>query len=407
MPTVVLVGCLDTKGEEFAFAWDCLRANGVKVLVVDTSVLGSPAFTADISRHEVAASAGEDLAELASSGTGAKAVEAMATGAQAMVTRLFDDGHLDGAMALGGTGGTSIGARAFRNLPIGVPKGIVSTAAVTGNAPAYIGQSDLILFPAVTDVAGLNRISAHVISNAAAAIAGMVKAEKPHLETARPAIAASMFGVTTPGVTAARKHLAELGYEVIVFHMTGVGGRTLERLVREDHFAGVLDVTTHELADELAGGVFAGDPERATVAGTQGVPQVVSVGALDMVNFHTPDTVPAKYSDRQTLVHNPAVTIIRILPDEAAELGKRLARRLSTATGPTALYLPLRGMSEYGVPGGPFHDPEADAAMYSAIRTHIDPQRVELVERDLAINDPLFTVEMADHVHHYIQRQTP
>ncbi|QSB04562.1 Tm-1-like ATP-binding domain-containing protein [Natronoglycomyces albus] len=405
LPTVVLVGCLDTKGEEFAYVKDRLKSENINVLVVDTGVLGAPAFTPDIGRDQVADAAAANISELAA-GTGAVAVDTMATGATEVITKLFADGKCDGALALGGTGGTSIGARAFRALPLGVPKAIVSTAVVTGNAAAYVGQSDLVLFPAVTDIAGVNRISGPILANAAAALAGMVTATKPTLDDARPMLAASMFGVTTPGVTAARKRLDQLGYEVIVFHMTGVGGRTLERLVSEGHFAGVLDVTTHELADELVGGVFPCRPDRLTGPGKAHIPHVVSTGALDMINFHTPDTIPKRFADRQTMVHNPAVTIVRTLPHEAAELGKRVASRLSSSSMRTALYLPLQGMSEYGAPGQPFHDPEADAAMFDAIRATLDLSRVELIEMDTHINDPAFTEAMAETLHTYIAQET-
>ncbi|MGH8795005.1 MAG: Tm-1-like ATP-binding domain-containing protein, partial [Stackebrandtia sp.] len=312
------------------------------------------------------------------------------------------EGRCDGALALGGTGGASIGARAFAGLPVGVPKAIVSTAVATGHASAYVGESDLVLFPAVADLAGVNRISGHILANAAAALAGMVKAPAPPLDTSRPTLAASMFGVTTAGVTAARERLEQLGYEVIVFHMTGVGGRTLERLIGEGRFAGTLDVTTHELADELVGGVFSAGRDRLTGAAQAGIPQVVSVGALDMVNFHTPDTVPDRFSDRNTLIHNPAVTVIRTLPEEAAELGARLATRLSASTAPAAIFLPLRGMSAYGVEGAPFHDPEADEALFDAVRSTVDVNRVELFELDMDVNDPEFAVAMAETLDEYL-----
>lgn len=402
MNTVVLLGCLDTKGEEYAFVRDRLIQAGTEVIVVGTGVLGPAVFPPDVTRADVAAAAGHDIAELAG-GSGAAAVEAMAAGATEIVRQLRDQGRCDGALALGGTGGTSIAARAFAVLPIGIPKVIVSTAVVTGNAAAYIGQSDLVLFPAVTDIAGVNRICAPILANAASAVAGMVRHETPPMDESRPAIAASMFGVTTAGVTAARRHLNDLGYEVIVFHQTGVGGQTMERLIGEGRFGGVLDVTTHELADRLVGGVFPAGDERLLTAGRTGVPQVVSVGALDMVNFHGLETIPDRFGHRKALVHNPAVTVIRTNREEAAELGAVLAERVSQASGPVSVFLPLRGMSAYGVEGAPFHDPAADAAMFDAIRSTVAAQ-VELVELDLAINDPRFTQAMADVLHTYLSR---
>lgn len=401
MATVVLLGTLDTKGVEYAFVRDRLAGAGVDTVVVDVGVLGEPAFPADVSRAEVAEAAGADLTELAAAGDRGAAVAAMAAGAVRILGRLHAQGRLDGALALGGTGGTSIAAEAFRQLPLGVPKIIVSTAA-SGDTRAYVDVSDLVLFPSVTDVAGVNRLSARILSNAAAAVAGMVNTAPPPAGDDRPLLAASMFGVTTPCVTAARESLEGKGYEVLVFHMTGVGGRTLEQLAADGWLSGVLDVTTTELADELVGGVFSAGSGRLTAAGAAGVPQVVSVGALDMVNFGPRDTVPARFESRNLYVHNASVTLMRTTPEECAELGTRLASRLSTTTGPATLFLPLRGVSAIAVEGGPFHDPAADAALFEAIRANLDRERVDLVELDLDVNDPAFAAAMSDTLDGYV-----
>ena len=260
MATVVLVGTLDTKGAENEFVRDRLRAAGVDVLVVDTGVLEPPGFPPDITRQEVAAAAGADFDALVAARDRGAAITAMAEGAEVVVRRLYEDGRLDGALALGGTGGTSIATRAFRPLPLGVPKVVVSTAA-SGNTADYIRETDLVLMPSVTDIAGLNRISTRILANAAAAVAGMVTAAPlPAAAAGRPMVAASMFGVTTPCITRARARLETLGYEVLVFHMTGTGGRTLESLATQGLLAGVLDATTTELADELVGGIFSARP---------------------------------------------------------------------------------------------------------------------------------------------------
>lgn len=404
MPTVVLLGTLDTKGGEYAFVRDRLAGAGVDTLVVDAGVLGEPAWPADVSRAEVAEAAGAELTELAAAADRGAAVTVMATGAARVVERLRAQGRLDGALALGGTGGTSIAAEAFRQLPLGVPKVIVSTAA-SGDTRAYVDVSDLVLFPSVTDVAGVNRLSARILSNAAAAVAGMVRTEPPPTSEDRPLLAASMFGVTTPCVTAAREALETKGYEVLVFHMTGVGGRTLEQLAADGWLSGVLDVTTTELADELVGGVFSAGSGRLTAAGAAGVPQVVSVGALDMVNFGPRDTVPAEFESRNLYVHNASVTLMRTTPEECAELGRRLASRLSATTGPATLFLPLRGVSAIAVDGAPFHDPAADQALFEAIRSGLDRDRVELVELDLDINDPAFAAAMVDRLDGYVTRK--
>ncbi|MGH3164451.1 MAG: Tm-1-like ATP-binding domain-containing protein [Trebonia sp.] len=399
--TVVLVGTLDTKGTENDFVRDRLRAAGVDVLVVDAGVLEAPAFTPDITRREVAAAAGADFDALVAAHDRGAAITAMAEGAAVVVRRLYDTGVLDGALALGGTGGTSIATRAFRELPLGVPKIVVSTAA-SGNTAAYIGETDLVLMPSVVDIAGLNRISSRILSNAAAAMAGMVNTAPPPDGSQRPLVAASMFGVTTPCITRARARLEALGYEVLVFHMTGTGGRVLESLAAQGLLAGVLDVTTTELADELVGGIFSAGPGRLSAAGQAGIPQVVSVGALDMVNFGPMDSVPEKFRERNLYVHNPITTLMRTTPDECAELGSRLAERLSGATGPTTLYLPLQGISAIAVPGGPFHDDAADQALFGAIFDKLDTEKVAVVQMDVDVNDGRFADAMVDKLHEQI-----
>ncbi|GAB3837284.1 Tm-1-like ATP-binding domain-containing protein [Kribbella italica] len=404
MPVVVLLGTLDTKGAEYGFVRDRLVAAGLTVLVVDAGVLGEPELPADVSRAEVAAAGGADLDGLRAAEDRGLAVTAMAAGAAAVVARLRDEGRCDAALALGGTGGTSIAAQAFRELPLGVPKVIVSTAAA-GDTSAYVRETDLVLMPSVVDVAGVNRLSARILANAAAAVAGMVTAAPVDLATDKPLLAASMFGVTTQGVDTARARLSESGYEVLVFHMTGTGGRTLESLAASGQLAGVLDVTTTELADELVGGVFSAGPDRLTAAGRRGIPQVVSVGALDMVNFGPRDTVPERFADRNLFVHNPTVTLMRTTPDECAELGRRLATRLNTALGPVALFLPLRGVSAIAVEGGVFHDPVADTALFDSIRATVDRSVVDLVELDAAVNDATFAAAMADQLDEYLQRK--
>ena len=408
MATVVLVGTLDTKGAENEFVRDRLRAAGVDVLVVDTGVLEPPGFPPDITRQEVAAAAGADFDALVAARDRGAAITAMASGAEVVVGRLHEEGRLDGALALGGTGGTSIATRAFRALPLGVPKVVVSTAA-SGNTADYIRETDLILMPSVTDIAGLNRISTRILANAAAAVAGMVTAAP--LATAqageheRPMVAASMFGVTTPCITRARARLETLGYEVLVFHMTGTGGRTLESLAAQGLLAGVLDATTTELADELVGGIFSAGPDRLSAAGKAGIPQVVSVGALDMVNFGPMDTVPDQFKDRNLYVHNPITTLMRTTAEENTELGTRLAGRLNAATGPTSLFLPLGGVSAIDVDGAPFRDEAADRALFGAIRDELDTQRVELVEMDTDVNDDRFADAMADRLHQLITKE--
>lgn len=408
MPTVVLVGTLDTKGGEYDFVREQLRASGVDVVLVDTGVLGRPTITPDVTRDDVAAAAGVRLADLVSAADRGAAVTAMAEGARAIVAGLRRDGRCDAAMALGGTGGTSVAARAFEPLPLGVPKVIVSTAA-SGDTRPYVGETDLILMPSVVDIAGVNRISAPILANAAHAVAGMVTAPPTSTTDDRPLVAASMFGVTTPCIDASRRLLTARSYEVVVFHMTGTGGRTLESLARQGLLAGVLDATTTELADELVGGVMSAGPDRLT--GTTAIPRVVSVGALDMVNFGAVDTVPARFAERNLYVHNPTVTLMRTTAEECAELGRRLATRVSgessagatESTAPAAIFLPLKGISAISTEGGPFHDPAADAALFDAVRRHVDHDRVEIVEIDTDINDPDFAAAMVERLDQFIR----
>ena len=344
----------------------------------------------DVSREEVAAAAGLSLAELTDRGT---AVEAMCAAAPVVVRRLYEEERCQGVLAAGGSGGTAIATAAMRALPIGVPKLVVSTMA-SGDTSGYVDVSDVGVLPAVTDVAGLNSISAGVLARAAAAMAGMVTMTPVDLGEARPVVAATMFGVTTPAVTAARAELERRGYEVLVFHATGTGGRTMESLVEAGLVAGVLDLTTTELADDLVGGVLSAGPHRLEAAGHRGVPQVVSLGALDMVNFGPRETVPEQFADRTLYVHNPTVTLMRTTPAECAELGRRVGAKLSAATGPVALFVPLRGISAIAGEGGPFFDPDADAALLAGLRETLAPQ-VEVHEVDAHINDEAFAAATA------------
>lgn len=404
MSAVLVLGTLDTKAEEYAFAIELLQRAGVEVLLVDAGVLGTSELSPDITADEVARAAGASRADLAASRDRGTAVRRMAEGAAAVVDRLHATGAIQGAFALGGTGGTSLAAQAFRRLPLGVPKLIVSTAA-SGETSQYVHESDLVLVPSVVDIAGVNRISARVIGNGVAALVGMVGAEPPAYASGRPHVAASMFGVTTPCVTHAREVLTDLGYETLTFHMTGTGGRALESLVRSGMFAGVLDLTTTELADELVGGVFSAGAERLTGAAAAGTPQVVSVGALDMVNFGPMESVPEQFRDRTLYVHNAGVTLMRTTPEECAELGRRLAERVNATTGPAVVLLPLGGISAIAVKGGPFHDPTADAALLEAVRSTVDQDRVTLLELPLAINDPEFANIAATTLHDLIGRR--
>jgi uncharacterized protein (UPF0261 family) len=404
MATVVLVGTLDTKGHEYAYLRDRLLEQGVDVLLVDAGVFEPQlpvGLEPDVSRQDVAAAAGADAGALAEAGDRGAAVSAMAQGAVAVVKRLHEEGRLDGVAAVGGSGNSSIAGAAMRALPVGVPKLIVSTVG-SGDTRPYMGASDVTMTYSVVDIAGINQISARILTNAAGAIAGMVKAEAPPLAEQRPLVTASMFGVTTPCVTRARERLEELGYEVLVFHQTGTGGESMEELMRAGFIAGSLDATTTELADELVGGVLAAYPGRLEAAGELGLPQVVSLGALDMVNFGPRDSVPERFEGRNLYVHNPTITLMRTTPEECRELGRRIGRKLSGAQGPTALFVPLRGVSMIAVEGQPFHDPDADAALLEGLRETLG-ENVEVHEFDLDVNDEAFALAMADRLDEMIR----
>src|SRR5215210_3533308 len=398
MATVVLLGTLDTKGHEYAFLRDRLRERGVDVLVVDAGVHEPQGIDPDVARDEVARAAGADVAELAAAGDRGAAVTAMAEGAEAVVRRLHADGRVDGILALGGSGGSSIATRAMRALPVGVPKVMISTVA-SGDTRPYVGAVDVTMMYSVVDISGINQISARILTNAAAAIAGMADAQSIEIaETGRPLVGATMFGVTTPCVSRARERLEELGYEVLVFHATGTGGQSMEALMRGGFIAAVLDATTTELADDLVGGVLSAGPDRLEAAGEVGIPQVVSLGALDMVNFGPRDTVPERFAGRTLYVHNPTVTLMRTTPQENAELGRRIARKLAGARGSISLFIPLRGISLIAVEGQVFHDPDADEALLGALREDLDDS-VDVRELDTDINDPAFAEAMADRLH--------
>jgi uncharacterized protein (UPF0261 family) len=402
MATVVLVGTLDTKGVEYGFLRDRLRESGVDVVLVDAGVMGEPQIAPDIDREEVARAGGADHGELVRAADRGAAVDAMGRGAAAVLGRLHAEGRLDGAAAVGGSGNSSIAAQAMRDLPVGVPKLIVSTVA-SGDTRPYVGATDVTMMYSVVDISGINQISARILTNAAGAIGGMATAAAPAAAGERPLVGATMFGVTTPCVTAARERLEELGYEVLVFHATGTGGQSFEALATGGFLVGALDATTTELADELVGGVLSAGPERLEAVGRAGLPQVVSLGALDMVNFGPRDTVPAQFEGRNLYVHNPTITLMRTTAEEMAELGRRIASKLNGADGPTVLFVPLKGVSAIDVEGQPFHDAEADAALFSALREGIDPDEVEVHEVDADVNDPAFAHAMADRLHELIQ----
>ena len=386
---VVLVGALDTKGAEFQFVRDLIRDRGLETIVVDFGVLGDPPFQPNITSDEVARAGGSSIRELRSSQDKTKAMRVMADGLAKVVSDLYESGRLGGILGMAGSGGTSIATTAMRALPVGVPKLMVSTVAASGDVSPYVGTKDITLMPSVVDVAGINSISRRIYANAAGAIAGMVSQELPEVEEVKPLITASMFGNTTPCINHARELLEGKGYEVLVFHATGTGGRTMEGLIADGYITANLDITTTELADEVCGGVLSAGPDRLMAAARRGIPTVLSPGCVDMANFWGIDTVPEKYRDRKLYEWNPNVTLLRTNVEENRRIGEWIARAANESTGPVAILIPLKGVSQLDSPGGDFWDPEADQACFNAIKENLKPG-IPVIEMDNNINDPEF-----------------
>jgi uncharacterized protein (UPF0261 family) len=399
--SIYLLVTLDTKGPEAAFVRDRLTELGVESVVVDTGCVGEPTFAGDVTREELFTAAGTSLNAMRQQNDRGAAVTKAAQGAAQIVSAAFRDGTVDGVLALGGSAGTTIGTSAMRALPIGVPKLMVSTLA-SGDVRKWVGDKDILMLNSVVDIAGINRISRQILSSAAAAMAGMVRHRSAQSQDDKPLVAATMFGVTTPCVQHAREVLEAAGYEVLVFHATGNGGQAMESLIRDGLIAGVLDITTTELADELVGGVLSAGPERLTAASAAGVPQVVSVGATDMVNFWAPDTIPEKFKDRNFHEHNPTVTLMRTTPDESAQIGREIAKKVSAATSPAAILLPVQGVSAIDRDGESFDDPVARQVLFDNVREHHGG--VELVELDNHINDPEFAEAAANKLIELMKR---
>lgn len=395
---VVIIGTLDTKGVELHYIKEIVESSGLQTIVINAGIIGKPYFEPDISNTSVAEAGGTTLTELIENGDRGQAINVMMKGSAEVVRQLFAAGQVGGMISVGGSAGTTVGCYAMQVLPVGVPKIMVSTVA-SGDTSPYVGVKDITMMYSVVDISGLNRLSRTILANAAFGISGMVKGITQSTQSQaeeKTLLGATMFGVTTACVTKAREYLEERGYEVLVFHATGSGGRAMEGLIEAGYIKGVLDITTTEWCDELVGGVFGAGPLRLEAAGKAGIPQVASVGALDMVNFGASDTVPAKFEGRRLYKHNPTITLMRTTLEENRELGKIIAQKLNQTLGPTALFLPLKGVSAIDQEGQPFYGPEEDEALFQTLREEINPVRVTLVEINKNINDEAFAVAMAE-----------
>lgn len=387
MSTIAVLGTLDTKGEEHAYVAEILRQRGHTPLLIDVGTGGAPTVIPDVTRDDVAKAAGIDLAGLLARKDRGESVTAMTQGAAAILTQLHRQGRIHGVISLGGGGGTAIGTAGMRALPLGFPKLMVSTLA-SGNVAPYVGVKDIVMFPSIVDVAGLNRLSRELLARAAGAIAGMVEA-KAVAGVDKPLIVASQFGNTTKCIEQARKVLEAAGYEVLVFAAVGTGGRTMESLIESGLVSGVLDITTTEWADELVGGVLTAGPNRLEAAAKAGVPAVVAPGCLDMVNFGPRDSVPAKFNGRLFYQHNPQVTLMRTTPEENVQLARIIAGKLNASKGPVEVLLPLKGISVISAAGQSFHLPAADDALFNTLKAELR-RDIPVHELDCNINDPQF-----------------
>lgn len=395
MTTIVLVGSLDTKGEEYQYVRNILVEEGSNVIMVDFGILGDPPFKPDISAREVAEAAGEKIENLRFSREGtdtrAYALSVMQKGLIKIVGNLHEEGKCDAIFGMGGSGGSTVISSVMRSLPIGVPKFLVSTMA-SGNVSGYIGTRDICIMYPITDIAGLNRVSRIILRNAAYAVLGMARAKAAEIKTDKPLIAITMFGITTPGVMRIVENLRGAGFETIVFHATGSGGKAMEEMIYDGLIDGVIDYTTSELVDEYLGGIFTAGPNRLEAAGKRGIPQAVVPGAMEVLNFGPRNTVPEKYDkpERKLIIHNPNVCAVRTNQKESAELGKIFAEKVNLSTGPAAVLLPLKGLDKYEqYPDGPWIDPEADKALFESIKGHLRKD-IPVYEIDANINDKEF-----------------
>lgn len=405
MSTIALLGTFDTKEDEFDWLRKCILEDGGQIVTIDVGSFSTSPM-ADYTSDDVIHAAGESPDDLRACHDRGEMMDVMGRGASVIASNLANNGRIHGLLSLGGSGGSSVAAPVMQALPIGFPKLLVSTMA-SGDVSPYVGQADVTLMYSVVDVAGINSVSRMVFSNAAAAITGMASAyEKAgaagSTSDITPIIGLTMFGLTTPAADEARKTLTDLGYEVLVFHATGSGGKAMEKLASSGLLAGVCDLTTTELADDLCGGVLSAGPHRLEAAGEAGIPQVISLGALDMVNFGPINTVPERYASRNLHVHNPTVTLMRTSASEMAELGQRVATKAAASHGPVQVFIPSRGVSGIDLTGEDFYDQTADEALFNAVRNDLKNTSVTVIERDQNINDAGFGRAMAEALHELI-----
>jgi uncharacterized protein (UPF0261 family) len=391
--TILVLATLDTKGREAQYLRECIELHGHRALLVDTGVVGNPASAADISREQVAAAGGRQLAELLANPTREVAAPVMAAGATRIVSDLVLGGQAHAVLSLGGTQGTTLSTAVMRALPYGFPKVMVSTMA-SGNVAPWVDTKDVTMMYSVTDIMGLNPFMRKILANAAAAACGMAEVEEPFRRDDRPLVGVTTVGITTQGVMKAVEELEREGYETIVFHAVGTGGRAMEALMRQGIIGAVLDFSIIEVSNEMHGALLAGGPDRLTTAGHLGLPQVICPGAVEVLVFNEPHTVPARFQGRTFVRHSPKITDVRLNRDEMTAVGREVARRLQATTADAVFLVPTAGYDSYAVEGGPFHDPQADAAFVRELAVGL-PGCIRLEERPTHVNDPAFATEAA------------
>lgn len=392
MKTVAIIGTFDTKAKEFSYVKDEIERLGFNTLMIHTGVYDS-LISVDITNQQVLDEVDVDITELIRKSDRAYATDMLAKGMQSLLLKLFEAQKFDGVISLGGSSGTTIATAGMKELPIGIPKVMVSTMT-SGDISQYVGTSDIFMIPSIVDIAGLNKISKQIFMNAINALGGMLSDYELDFNEDKPLIAASMFGVITPVVTQATEILEQHGYEVVIFHATGTGGKVMEDLIRSGYFEGVLDLTTTEWADQLCGGVLSAGESRLDAAIENNIPQVVSLGALDMVNFGPKETVPEQYKNRLLYQHNPSVTLMRTTVEENIKIGHKIAEKLNRADTNTALVITVKGISAIDKEGEIFYDEKATQALINTIKENLN-SNITIHELDYHINDKTFSNEVS------------
>ena len=393
MKTIALIGTFDTKGEEYLYVKNKIEDLGVRTLTIHAGIFEAT-FSPDIDHDSVAVLGEGSIVELQEKKDRGYAMEVMSKGLCTLIPKLYEEGLFDAVLALGGTGGTSLVTPCMRLLPLGVPKIMVSTMA-SGDVSRYVGTSDILMMPSIVDVAGINRISSQVLTHAVHAIVGMVEHENTDIPVKKPLIAATMYGVTTPCVMRAKEYLEQEGYEVIIFHASGTGGKMMESLINSGIVDGVLDLTTTEWIEEIAGGIMTAGPERLDAAALNGIPQVVSVGAADMITFGERSNLPEKYENRVVYMHNPAITVVKSNIEENIAFGIKVGEKLNQCKSNAALLLPIRGVSMNDKAGSKYYGPKEDQALFITLKKVINNPLVEIIDVDAHINEEVFAISAA------------